>query len=62
MKLTWLRSHSLVILLLIFSATFTILHDATLGTIARGVHLLWNGTIATFVHRRIEDHEARCHQ
>ena len=40
MKLTWLSSHSLVILPLIYFATrkvFTILHDATLGTIARGV-------------------------
>ena len=37
-KLTWLRSHNLVILLLTNSATrkvFTILHDATLGTISR---------------------------
>ena len=37
MKLTWLKSHSLVTLLLTYSATrkvFTILHDAALGTIA----------------------------
>ena len=37
--------HSLVILPLIYSATrkvVTILHDATSGTIARGVCLLWH--------------------
>ena len=41
MKLTWLSSNSLVILPLIYSATrkaFTILHDASSGTIARGVY------------------------
>ena len=39
MKLTWLWSHSLVVLLLIYSSTkvFTILHDTPSGTIARGV-------------------------
>ena len=38
-----LRSHSLVILDLMYSATkvFTILHDAPSGTIARGVHLFF---------------------
>ena len=47
LKLNWLRSHSLVTLLLIYSAfrkVFTILHDATLGTVARGVYLLRYGT------------------
>ena len=47
MKLTWLKSHSLVTLLLTYSATrkvFTILHDASLGTIAGEVHLLRYGT------------------
>ena len=46
MKLTWLRSHSLAILLLICSAArkaFTILHDASSGTIAHAVYfLVWH--------------------
>ena len=51
MKLTWLRSHSLVMLLLTYSATnkvVTILQNASLGTIASGKYPLWPcGTIAT---------------
>ena len=49
MKLTWRGSHSLVMLLLMYSV-FTNLHDATLGTIARGVYLMWYVTIATPKH------------
>ena len=55
MKLTLLRSHSLVILLLIYFGTKkvrTILHDTTLGTIVRGEYLLWCGTVATPVKSR----------
>ena len=47
-------------LLLMYSATrkvLTILHDATLGTITREVVFSWCGTIATLVHRHVEDHE-----
>ena len=43
MNLTWLRLHSLVILLWIYTATkmvFAFLHDATSGTIARGVFIV----------------------
>ena len=42
-----------------YSATqvFPFLHDAPSGTIARGVFLFCDGTIATFVHRRVKDHE-----
>ena len=43
-----------------YSATkvFPFLHGAPSGTIARGVFFFFfDGTIATFVHRRIEDHE-----
>ena len=43
MNMTWLRSHSLVILFLIYSAAkrvFTILHDASSGTIVRAMYLL----------------------
>ena len=64
MKLTWLRSHSLVILLLMYFVTrklFTTLHDAPSGTIACGVYLFWYGTIAALVHRRSEDHEVRAY-
>ena len=52
MKLTWPGSHTLVTLLLIYSATKKarmILHDATLGTFVRGVYLLWCGSIDTLV-------------
>ena len=48
MNLTWLKLHSLVILLWIYSATRklpTILHDASSGTIARG-----NVSLVTWHH------------
>ena len=52
----WPRLHSLVILLLMYSATkkvHIILHEAPLGTIVRGVYSLWCGTVATLWHRDI---------
>ena len=55
MTLTWLGSHSLVILLLFYSATKKvrlILHDDTLGAIVRGMYLSWCGAIATPVTSR----------
>ena len=50
MKLTWPRSHSLVILLLIYSAIKKVrmlLHEAPLGTFVHGVSFSWCGTVAT---------------
>ena len=51
-EMTWPRSHSLVILLLIYSATKkvrVILHEAPLGTIVHGAYLLLCGTITISV-------------
>ena len=55
MKLTWLRSRSLVILLLMYSATrkaFTILNDVSFGHHCPWSIFLWCGTIATPVTSR----------
>ena len=60
MKLTWLRSHSLVILLLIYSATrkvLTILHNAPSGTIARGVFYFGMAPLQPLSIDAFEDHE-----